>query len=127
MIVIVIVLIVTVVILAVVIVTQVILTVVIVTVIIVIVVIVTVVLVSVVKVTNCCIKRERSPVSRNCQIYQVVRDLFLFGPIGFLAFFPQSVISIKNRPSRKKPKAVKDWPKTLQTTKQTNKIIQVIL
>ena len=28
--------------------------------------------------------------------------------------------------SRKKPKAVKDWPKTSQTTKQTYKIIKVI-
>ena len=35
---------------------------------------------------HCCIERERGPVARNCQVCQVARDLFLFGPIGSLAF-----------------------------------------
>ena len=28
------------------------------------------------------IERERRPVARNCQVCQVLHDLFLFGPIG---------------------------------------------
>ena len=31
-------------------------------------------------------ERESGPVAINCQVSQVARDLFLFGPIGSLAF-----------------------------------------
>ena len=38
---------------------------------------------------HCCIERERRPVARNYEVCQVVRDLFLFGPILVLYFlFP---------------------------------------
>ena len=36
--------------------------------------------------TNCCIERERRTVARNSQVCQALCDLFLFGPIGSLAF-----------------------------------------
>ena len=42
-------------------------------------------------------ERESGPVAINCQVSQVARDLFLFGPIGSLAFVSSQSLLEVNR------------------------------